>query len=72
MSPESCVAWPPATATKTVWVCAGTPDSAITALLNGERVYDTEELAVRMTGRLPVEVKIVAVIKSPYVVSHGS
>lgn len=59
------------TTTKTVWVCASTPDDAIFALLDGHAAYETAELAVRVTGRLPVEVQIGARVKEPWEVQRG-
>jgi len=45
---------------ETVWVDAPTPKTAIFALLGGVRVYDSRELAFKMTGRGPICVRIIA------------
>jgi hypothetical protein len=44
----------------TVWADAADPAEALGALLDGALVYDSEDLALRVTGRRPVEVLIVA------------
>ena len=42
------------------WADAPNPKEAIFALLDGQRVYDSRDLAVKMTGREPVLITIVA------------
>ena len=50
----------PDVAEEKVWVDAPDVKAALHALLDGKLVYDSEELAVRVTGRKPVQVQLIA------------
>ena len=45
---------------QTVWVDAPDPEVAIHNLLDGVRVYDSRDLAIMMTGRAPVCLRLIA------------
>jgi hypothetical protein len=51
-------------ARRTVWADARTPEEALFGLLDGRLVYDTADVARRVTGREPIEVVIVAKTKT--------
>jgi len=43
-----------------VWADARSEEEAVHALLDGKKVYDSEELAIKVTGRQPAEIVIIA------------
>lgn len=51
-------------ASETVWADALDAKSALHALLDGKLVYASRELAIFMTGRVPVQVQLIARIKT--------